>query len=166
MTKSAQNILELLRQKELQEEANKETPGVGDVAPDFKAPSPNGEFVTLNQAKGKFTVIDFWASWCKPCRNQSPELVELYNTYKSQGVNIVSVSLDRSNKRWLDAIEDDGLNWTHVSNLKHWQDPIAKEYNVRSIPELFLVDDSGIVIARSHDLASIKSILKNATSNL
>ena len=166
MTKSAQNILELLRQKELQEEANKETPGVGDVAPDFKAPSPNGELVTLNQAKGKFTVIDFWASWCKPCRNQSPELVELYNTYKSQGVNIVSVSLDRSNKRWLDAIEDDGLNWTHVSNLKHWQDPLAEDYNVRSIPELFLVDDSGTVLARSHDLAYIKGILKNATSNL
>ena len=166
MTKSAQNILKLLRQKELQEEVNKEAPGVGDVAPDFKAPSPNGELVTLNQAKGKFTVIDFWASWCKPCRNQSPELVELYNTYKSQGVNIVSVSLDRSNKRWLDAIEDDGLNWIHVSNLKHWQDPIAKEYNVRSIPELFLVDDSGTVLARSHDLAYIKGILKNATSNL
>ena len=166
MTKSAQNILELLRQKELQEEVSKETPEVGDVAPDFKAPSPNGELVTLNQAKGKFTVIDFWASWCKPCRNQSPELVELYNTYKSQGVNIVSVSLDRSNKRWLDAIEDDGLNWTHVSNLKHWQDPIAEDYNVRSIPELFLVDDSGTVLARSHDLAYIKGILKNATSNL
>ena len=166
MTKSAQNILELLRQKELQEEANEETPGVGDVAPDFEAPSPNGELVSLNQAKGKFTVIDFWASWCKPCRNQSPALVELYNNYKNQDVNIVSVSLDRSNKRWLDAIEDDGLNWTHVSNLKHWQDPIAEEYNVRSIPELFLIDDNGTVLARSHDLASIKSILKNATSNL
>ena len=166
MTKSAQNILELLRQKELQDEANKEAPGVGDVVPDFEAPSPNGELVSLNQAKGKFTVIDFWAAWCKPCRNQSPALVELYNTYKSQDVNIVSVSLDRSNKRWLDAIEDDGLNWTHVSNLKHWQDPIAEEYNVRSIPELFLIDDNGTVLARSHDLASIKSILKNATSNL
>ena len=166
MTKSAQNILELLRQKELQEEANIETPRVGDVAPDFKAPSPNGELVSLDQAKGKFTVIDFWASWCKPCRNQSPALVELYNTYKSQDVKIVSVSLDRSRKLWLDAIEDDGLNWIHVSNLRHWQDPVAEKYNVRSIPELFLIDDNGTVIARSHDLASIKSILKNATSNL
>ena len=166
MTKSAQNILELLRQKELQEEANIETPRVGDVAPDFKAPSSNGELVSLDQAKGKFTVIDFWASWCKPCRNQSPALVELYNTYKSQDVKIVSVSLDRSRKLWLDAIEDDGLNWTHVSNLRHWQDPVAEKYNVRSIPELFLIDDNGTVIARSHDLASIKSILKNATSNL
>ena len=166
MTKSAQNILELLRQKELQDEANNKTPGVGDVAPDFEAPSPNGELVSLKQAKGKFTVIDFWASWCKPCRKQSPALVELYNNYKNQDVNIVSVSLDRSNKRWLDAIEDDGLNWTHVSNLKHWQDPIAEEYNVRSIPELFLIDDNGTVLARSHDLASINSILKNATAKL
>ena len=81
-------------------------------------------------------------------------------------MNIVSVSLDRSSKSWLDAIEDDGLNWTHVSNLKHWQDPIAEEYKVRSIPELFLIDDSGTVLARSHDLVSIKSVLKNATANL
>ena len=81
-------------------------------------------------------------------------------------MNIVSVSLDRSSESWLDAIENDGLNWTHVSNLKHWQDPIAEEYKVRSIPELFLIDDSGTVLVRSHDLASIKSILKNATANL
>ena len=78
----------------------------------------------------------------------------------------MSVSLDRNNERWLQAIKSDNLNWTHVSNLKHWQDPIAAEYNVRSIPELFLIDDRGAVLARGHDLASIKSILKNATADL
>jgi peroxiredoxin len=163
-TKSAQNIQRLLSPEKIEE--NKEFPGVGDVAPDFQAPNPNGELVSLYNTKEKFTLIDFWASWCKPCRDQSPELVDLYNTYQSKGVTIMSVSLDRNNERWLQAIKSDNLNWTHVSNLKHWQDPIAAEYNVRSIPELFLIDHRGDVLARGHDLASIKSILKNATSDL
>ncbi len=163
-TKSAQNIQKLLNPEEVQE--NKEYPEVGEVAPDFQAPSPEGELVSLYDTKEKFTVIDFWASWCKPCRDQSPELVELYNTYQSKGMTIMSVSLDRNNERWLQAIKDDHLNWTHVSNLKHWKDPIADEYNVRSIPELFLIDDRGAVLTRSHDLASIKSILKNAMADL
>jgi hypothetical protein len=81
-------------------------------------------------------------------------------------MTIMSVSLDRNNERWLQAIKDDHLNWTHVSNLKHWKDPIADEYNVRSIPELFLIDDRGAVLTRSHDLTSIKSILQNAMADL
>ncbi len=164
MTKSAQNIFELLYAED--EEDEKELPGVGETAPDFEAPSPNGEILSLKDNKGKFTVIDFWASWCKPCRDQSPALVQLYKTYHEKGLNIVSVSLDRSRNRWLEAIEDDGMTWTHVSNLKHWQDPIAEDYDVRSIPELFLIDDRGTVLARSHDLASINSILSNAHPNL
>jgi len=163
-TKSAQNIQKLLSPEQVEED--KESPEVGEIVPDFQAPNPNGKLVSLYDTKEKFTVIDFWASWCKPCRDQSPELVDLYNTYQSKGVTIMSVSLDRNNERWLQAIKSDNLNWTHVSNLKHWQDPIAAEYNVRSIPELFLIDDRGAVLARSHDLASIKSILKNATADL
>lgn len=163
-TKSGQNIQKLLKPEEVQE--SKETPEVGQLAPDFQAPSPEGEFVSLYDTKDKFTVIDFWASWCKPCRDQSSELVDLYNTYQNKGLTIIGVSLDRNSERWIKAIKDDHLNWTHVSNLKHWQDPIADDYNVRSIPELFLIDDRGKVLARSHDLASIKSILKNATANL
>ena len=163
-TKSAQNIEKLLNPEEVEKE--KEFPEVGEIAPDFQAPSQTGELNSLYKTKGKFTVIDFWASWCKPCRDQSPELVELHNNYRSKGLTMMSVSLDRNNERWLQAIKDDNLNWTHVSNLKHWKDPIAAEYNVRSIPELFLIDEKGAVLARSHDLASIKSILKNATANL
>ena len=163
-TKSAQNIEKLLNPEEVEEE--KEFPEVGEIVPDFQAPSPTGELNSLYETKGKFTVIDFWASWCKPCRDQSPELVELHNNYRSKGVKIMSVSLDRKNESWLQAIKIDNLNWTHVSNLKHWQDPIAALYNVRSIPELFLIDEKGAVLARSHDLSSIKSILKNATADL
>ena len=163
-TKSGQNIQKLLNPEEVQE--SKEAPEVGELAPDFQAPSPEGELVSLYDIIDKFTVIDFWASWCKPCRDQSSELVDLYNTYQGKGLTIIGVSLDRSSERWMKAIKDDYLNWTHVSNLKHWQDPIAADYNVRSIPELFLIDNRGKVLARSHDLGSIKSILKNATADL
>jgi len=163
-TKSAQNIQRLLNPEEVKED--KESPEVGEVAPNFKAPNPEGKIVSLYDNIDKFTVIDFWASWCKPCRDQSPELVNLYNSYHSKGLTIISVSLDRNNERWIQAIKDDNLNWTHVSNLKHWKDPIADKYNVRSIPELFLINERGAVLARSHDLGSIKSILKNATVNL
>ena len=163
-TRSGQNIQKLLNPEESEE--NTEFPGVGEVAPDFQAPSPEGKLTSLYDTKKKFTVIDFWASWCKPCRDQSPELVALYNNYQSIGVTIMSVSLDLNNERWLQAIKDDRLDWTHVSNLKRWQDPIAAEYNVRSIPELFLIDESGTVLARSHDLGLIQSILQNATADL
>ena len=148
--------------------SNQEILGVniGNIAPDLDLKNPNGDNIKLSSLKGNIVLIDFWASWCKPCRDQSPELVDLYSTYQSKGVTIMSVSLDRNNERWLQAIKDDHLIWTHVSNLKHWKDPIAAEYNVRSIPELFLIDDRGAVLARSHDLASIKSILQNATADL
>ena len=155
--------MKLLNLEEIEE--GKESPGVSDIAPDFKAPTPGGELMSLYETKKKFTVIDFWASWCKPCRDQSPELVELYNTYQSKGMTIMSVSLDKNSDNWIQAIKKDNLNWNHVSNLKHWQDPIAEEYNVRSIPELFLIDNFGVVLARSHDLESIKSILQNADIN-
>lgn len=163
-TECAKRIQKLLNPDEAQK--NTEFPGVGEVAPDFQAPSPEGELVSLYDTKKKLTLIDFWASWCKPCRDQSPELVKLYNTYQNKGFTIVSVSLDSNNERWLRAIKDDNLNWKHVSNLERWKDPIAAEYNVRSIPEVFLIDDNGIVLARSHDLKSIKSILQNATADL
>lgn len=153
--------------KLLEEEIEKFKPlAYGQPAPNFTLPNLNGDLVSLTDFKNKVILVDFWASWCKPCRDQSPELVELHNNYRSKGLTIMSVSLDRNNERWLQAIKDDNLNWTHVSNLKHWKDPIAAEYNVRSIPELFLIDEKGAVLARSHDLASIKSILKNATANL
>jgi peroxiredoxin len=124
---------------------------VGAKAPDFSAPDPDGEMISLYDVLGKYTIIDFWASWCKPCRRENPNVVNVYNKYHEQGLNIISVSLDKEGQkdRWLKAISDDKLTWHHVSNLKAWRDPIAGLYNVRSIPATFLLDENGVIIAKN-----------------
>ena len=124
---------------------------VGGLAPDFSAPTPSGENLALSDVLGKYTIIDFWASWCKPCRRENPNVVNVYNQYHDKGLNIISVSLDKAGqeKRWLKAIETDQMNWEHVSNLKGWNEPIAKMYNVRSIPATFLLDENGTIIAKN-----------------
>ena len=122
---------------------------IGQIAPNFSAPNPEGEFVELNKIKGKVTIVDFWASWCKPCRIENPNLVKLYNKYHSKGLEIISVSLDRKSQKdfWIKAIEKDQLSWYNISNLKFWQEPIAKLYGVNSIPATFIIDKNGILIA-------------------
>tara|TARA_R110000787_G_scaffold59922_14_gene135963 strand:- start:30312 stop:31475 length:1164 start_codon:yes stop_codon:yes gene_type:complete len=124
---------------------------VGGAAPNFSAPTPNGDTLALNDVLGKYTIIDFWASWCKPCRRENPNVVKVYNEYHDKGLNIISVSLDKAGQkeRWIKAIETDQMNWEHVSNLKGWNEPIAKMYNVRSIPATFLLDENGNIIAKN-----------------
>ncbi len=136
---------------------------VGGIAPDFSAPTPEGKMLSLNEVMGKYTIIDFWASWCKPCRRENPNVVKVYNKYHDKGLNIISVSLDKEKQkdRWIKAIEDDNLTWSHVSNLKFWSDPIAKMYNVRAIPATFLLDEKGEIIAK--DLRGIALEKKIAT---
>lgn len=123
---------------------------IGKVAPNFSAPDPNGKEIALNDIKGKVTIIDFWASWCKPCRRENPNVVKLYEKYHDKGLEIISVSLDKEGQknRWIKAIEDDNLTWHNISNLKFWSDPIAKMYNVRSIPATFILDESGTIVAK------------------
>ena len=150
-TKSAVKIYELVAPKEAEETEEAAQDGevnVGDKAPDFSAPNPNDIAVSLNTSLGKLTVLDFWASWCGPCRVDSPNLVKVYNTYKDQGLAIVGISLDQQKESWKKAIDNDQLDWTHVSYLKRWDDPIAAIYGVRSIPQLFLLDENGVVIAK------------------
>ena len=122
---------------------------VNSVAPDFTAPDPEGNQITLSEILGKVTILDFWASWCRPCRVENPNFVKLYNKYHEKGLNIISVSLDRENQksRWIKAIEKDNLSWYNVSNLKYWQDPVALMYNISSIPATFILDDKGTIIA-------------------
>lgn len=132
-------------------------PSVGASAPpvgsakwraDFSAPNPEGKVVSLKESLGKVTIVDFWASWCGPCRKENPNVVAIYKELHSKGLNIIGVSLDKEAGAWKEAIAKDGLTWTHVSNLKFWDEPIAKQYNVESIPATFILDASGKVVAQ------------------
>jgi len=122
---------------------------IGSVAEDFSAPTPEGKTLSLKKSLGKITILDFWASWCKPCRMENPNVVKVYNKYHNKGLNIIGVSLDRKQEAWVKAIDDDNLTWNHVSNLKFWQEPIARAYGVRSIPATFILDENGNVIAKN-----------------
>ena len=120
---------------------------IGNFAPDFKQNDASGNPISLSSYKGKYLLLDFWASWCKPCREQNPKLVNLYKTYKDQNFTIVSISLDENKKKWLDAIEKDHLLWTNISDLKGRQNGIALQYGVNGIPFNLLLDPEGKIIA-------------------
>ncbi len=122
---------------------------IGGKAPAFIGTTPEGKKLSLQQAMGKVTLIDFWASWCKPCRMENPYVVQIYNKYHDRGFNIIGVSLDKTKAAWVRAIKDDKLNWQHVSNLKFWNEPIAKLYGVMSIPQTYLLDAKGIIRAKN-----------------
>ena len=121
----------------------------GSMAPDFTMKSHDGTDVSLSDFKGKLVLIDFWASWCGPCRKENPNVVRLYNKYKDKGFEILGVSLDKDKRRWVSAIEKDGLTWVHVSDLKGWGNVVAKDYLVSSIPHTVLVGRDGKIIARN-----------------
>lgn len=130
--------------------ASLRVPAVGNMAPDFSGPDPDGNIISLEDIKGKVTLIDFWASWCRPCRLENPNIVRVYNQYKDQGFTVVSISLDREGHRaqWLRAIEDDKMqDFHHISSLKFWQEPIAQQYGVTSIPKAYLLDETGKIVA-------------------
>jgi len=129
-------------------------PTVGDKAPEVKQKLISGEDFQLSDLKGKLVLLDFWASWCKPCRKESPALVALYNEYKdeefenAQGFVIVSVSLDFKHEMWERAIEKDNLTWRyHIGGGFGWKNPVAQDYHVKSIPTSFLIDGEGTIIA-------------------
>ena len=121
----------------------------GGVAPDFTQNDPQGNPVSLTDFRGKVVLVDFWASWCGPCRKENPNVVKLYQQYKDQGFEILGVSLDSKQDRWLDAIAKDGLTWTHVSDLKGWQNEVAGMYSVTSIPHTVLLDAEGKILGRN-----------------
>jgi peroxiredoxin len=123
---------------------------IGKTAPDFQQTAPDGKKVKLSDFRSQYVLLDFWASWCGPCREENPNVVAVYKQYKEKGFTVLGVSLDGPSQReaWLKAIEKDQLQWTQVSDLKGWNNTAAKIYNIRAIPANFLLDPSGKIIAR------------------
>jgi peroxiredoxin len=122
---------------------------VGAQAPSFSQKTPDGKAVSLADYRGKYVLIDFWASWCKPCRAENPAVTKIYNEYKGRNFDILGVSLDdeKGREKWLKAILDDQLAWTQVSDLKGWENQVARLYNVQGIPQNFLIDPTGKIVA-------------------
>jgi len=139
---------------------------VGAIAPDFTQMTPENQPVKLSDFKGKYVLIDFWASWCGPCRAENPNVVKVYNQYKDNGFTVLGISLDNEKGRdaWLKAINKDQLTWTQVSDLKGWYNEVAALYSVKAVPQNFLIDPNGKIIAknlRGEELAAkLKEIIK------
>lgn len=121
---------------------------IGVEAPEIALKTPEGESIKLSDFRGKVTMIDFWASWCKPCRMENPNVVKVYNKYKSKGFEIFGVSLDKDGNKWVEAIAQDGLTWKHGSELKFWQSSFVPAYNLDGIPMTYLLDENGVIIAK------------------
>lgn len=119
----------------------------GAKAPDFTLPDPQGNMVTMSEVKGKIKIVDFWASWCGPCRLNNPALRKLYEEFHPKGLEIIGVSLDTNKTAWENAIKKDGLNWVNVSSLKGWNCDLVRLYNIKGVPALFILDEYNNIIA-------------------
>jgi peroxiredoxin len=122
---------------------------IGTEAMDFTQNDPEGKPISLSSFRGKYVLIDFWASWCKPCRVENPNVVKAYNKFSSKNFTVFGVSLDREKEPWIKAIEKDGLVWPQVSDLQFWQNSAAVLYRVQGIPQNFLIDPNGKIVAKN-----------------
>lgn len=133
---------------------------IGDKAPDFTLTDPQGKSISLSQFRGKVVLVDFWASWCVPCREANPDLVKMYNLYNSQGFEILSISLDNNKDQWIKAIQQDKLPWNnHGSELKGWDSKVAALYGVEGIPAAYLIDENGMILDMDFDVYDLEQKL-------
>lgn len=147
--------------KTLQEFAETlELVAIGKPAPDFTLNTPAGDTVTFSDKLGKgYVLLDFWASWCGPCREENPTVVRVFNKYKGKGLDVFGVSLDRSKEQWVEAIGKDSLAWTHVSDLLYWNSKPAQLYGIRAIPSNVLIDENGIIIKKNLKGKELEDVL-------
>lgn len=138
-----------------------ETTSIGSPAPIFSLPNSDDKNISLESFRGQYVLIDFWASWCEPCRAENPNVVAAYNKFKNKKFTIVGVSLDENKKQWEAAIKKDNLNWTQVSDLKGWNSSVVSLYNIKSIPSNVLIDPTGIIIAKDLRGVDIENKLNN-----
>lgn len=134
---------------------------IGKTAPEFSLPDTAGVSVALSDFRGKYVLLDFWASWCPPCRRENPNVVKAFNAYKEKNFTILAISLDQDKAKWIKAIADDNLTWTHVSDLKYWDSEIPALYGVRGVPANVLLDPNGVIIARNLTGEDLHQTLQN-----
>lgn len=137
----------------------------GATAPAFAQMSVDGDVINLSDYRGKYVLIDFWASWCVPCRHENPTLVKAYNQYKNQNFEILGISLDEDREPWLKAIEEDKLEWDQVSDLKGWRNEVAVQYGIRAVPASFLIDPEGKIVAKNLRGEALLELLAKVLQN-
>jgi peroxiredoxin len=121
---------------------------VGKPAPEIIMPDPGGKEIKLSSLKGKYVLVDFWASWCRPCREENPNVVAVYQKFRNKNFTILGVSLDKNKTAWQKAIMNDGLSWQHISDLQEWYSPVVPLYNISGIPFNVLVNPQGNIVAQ------------------
>jgi thiol-disulfide isomerase/thioredoxin len=134
---------------------------IGKKAPDFTSKDPEGKIIKFSENLKGYTLVDFWASWCAPCRKENPNIVAAYKEFHEKGFNIIGISLDKKKENWVKGINDDHLDWLQVSELIYWNSEIAKLYGVRAIPANYLVDSKGIIVARNLRGEELQTTLKS-----